>query len=161
MHYSHSIVLSAHPHILVCSTCCAICAGSYWVLCFQYICLFVCETLYIFVGHIFNIYLPEGKREEEKGEGTAISTPLACFYNNFLCMLLRGVCYVFKAQQGILSYFLVCIFNLNISQLNLNSITIRRFYSILSFIRLIPDTVIALFNLYELEENYEYHTYQT
>ena len=55
--------------------------------------------------------------------------------------------------------FLVWIFNLNISQLNLNSITIRGFYSILSFIRLIPDTVIALFNLYELEENYEYHTY--
>ena len=97
MHYSHSIVLSAHPHILVCSTCCAICAGSYWVLCFQYICRFVCETLYIFVGHIFNIYLPEGMREEEKGEDAAISTPLACFYNNFLCMLLRGVCYVFKA----------------------------------------------------------------
>ena len=55
--------------------------------------------------------------------------------------------------------FLVWIFNLNISQLNLNSITIRGFYSILSFIRLILDTVIALFNLYELEENYEYHTY--
>ena len=64
-----------------------------------------------------------------------------------------------KLSKVLWVIFLVWIFNLNISQLNLNSITIRGFYSILSFIRLIPDTVIALFNLYELEENYEYHTY--
>ena len=66
MHDSHyTIYLNAHRLILVCSTCCGICAGSYRVLCFQFVCLFVCETLCMFVGHMFTTYPPKGKREEE------------------------------------------------------------------------------------------------
>ena len=65
----------------------------------------------MFVGHMFTTYSPEGKREEEKGAAHGISTPLACFYNILLCVLLIVVCYIlagyFELSFWSFQYFII------------------------------------------------------